>query len=397
MCHDTTGTYKKTPAGAGMPAKDVDLVMVAKNVGYTSRQTCGDCHFSGGGGDAVKHADMSENLNWPNRNCDIHMGGYDFQCTECHKTINHKIPGRSSSVAVAEGSKTCETCHTDNPHYGDDLLDVHLNRHCQSVSCNTCHTPVYSKCTPTKTFWDWSKAGDKNRVPKKDKYGKTDYHWKKGEFQWKESAKPEYAWYNGYMERILVGDKVDFDEVNHITYPVGSIKDPRSKIYPFKIMRGFQAADAENGYFLLPHLFGKEGFWSTGNWQKSFALGMKAADMDYSGKYAWVETDMYWGIHHEVCPKEFALSCAQCHKSLSGDLTCGRCHQDSKEVDYKKLSTQGANFQFMYSQGRDVKDLIGVTDYLDFKALGYKGDPITCGGRFKKLPLGYRKSPKTCD
>jgi hypothetical protein len=44
-----------------------------------------------------------------------------------------------------------------------------------------------------------------------------------------------------------------------------------------------------------------------------------------------------------------------------------------------------------------VKELIGVTDYLDFKALGYKGDPIICGGRFKKLPLGYRKSEKTCD
>jgi hypothetical protein len=29
-------------------------------------------------------------------------------------------------------------------------------------------------------------------------------------------------------------------------------------------------------------------------------------------------------------------------------------------------------------------------DYIDFKALGYKGDPIIHGGRFKKLPMGYK-------
>ena len=39
-----------------MPAPEVDLVYVATHVGRTSRQTCGDCHFSGGGGDAVAPA-----------------------------------------------------------------------------------------------------------------------------------------------------------------------------------------------------------------------------------------------------------------------------------------------------------------------------------------------------
>jgi hypothetical protein len=44
----------------------------------------------------------------------------------------------------------------------------------------------------------------------------------------------------------------------------------------------------------------------------------------------------------------------------------------------------------MASKGRDVSHLIGKTDYIDFKALGYKGDPILYGGRFKKLPMGYK-------
>ncbi|MDY0375719.1 MAG: hypothetical protein RBQ72_08330 [Desulfobacterium sp.] len=71
-----------------MPKKDVDLKLVAENVGHSSRATCGACHFNGGGGDAIKHADMSRQLLEPDRNCDVHMGGYDFSCTECHKTRN---------------------------------------------------------------------------------------------------------------------------------------------------------------------------------------------------------------------------------------------------------------------------------------------------------------------
>ena len=136
----------KAPPKAGMPDPKVDLEYVAKNVGPSSRQTCGTCHFSGGGGDAVKHADMCLELNWPSRNCDIHMGGYDFSCSDCHKTRNHKISGRSTSAPVAEGSRACEDCHTSKPHYGESLLDHHLNKHCATVACNTCHSPIYSKC-----------------------------------------------------------------------------------------------------------------------------------------------------------------------------------------------------------------------------------------------------------
>ena len=48
----------------------------------------------------------------------------------------------------------------------------------------------------------------------------------------------------------------------------------------------------------------------------------------------------------------------------------------------------------MARRGRDVSELVGATDYIDFKALGYKGDPIIHGGRFKLLPLGQKQSPE---
>jgi hypothetical protein len=58
-------------------------------------------------------------------------------------------------------------------------------------------------------------------------------------------------------------------------------------------------------------------------------------------------------------------------------------------VDFKALALQGTDFSHMKEQGRDVDHLIDKTDYIDFKALGYEGDPIIHGGRFKKLPMGY--------
>ncbi len=396
VCHDRTGTYKKVPTEAGMPDPKVDLVKVAKSVGRSSRMTCGECHFNGGGGEAVKHADMSRQLLDPDRSCDVHMGGYDFQCSECHQTRNHKIAGRSTSVPVSEGGFSCENCHSEKPHYGESLLIHHLNKHAETIACNTCHSPVYAKCKPTVVNWDWSKAGDKARKPQKDKYGMEDYDWKKGEFIWLESGKPIYTWYNGSMKRMLLGDKVDLDAPHiNITEPVGSIKDPGSKIAPFKYMQGTNAFDLENRYLVVPHLFPKNkddttAYWKHTDWQKANTAGMQAAHLPYSGKYKWVKTRMYWGIEHEVMPDNMALSCVQCHDSLKGERTCNRCHQDNKDVDFRKIAQKGTDFSYMASKGRDVSHLIGKTDYIDFKGLGYKGDPIIHGGRFKKLPMGYK-------
>ncbi|MFW6178539.1 MAG: tetrathionate reductase family octaheme c-type cytochrome [Desulfohalobiaceae bacterium] len=393
VCHDTTGEYEKIPTGAGMPDPDVDLVHVAENVGRTSRSTCGGCHFSGGGGDAVKHADMSRELYYPQRSCDIHMGGYDFQCRECHKSRDHKISGRSSSVPAVElGPVSCMDCHTKDPHKKDQLLAHHLNEHCEPLDCNTCHSPVYSKCASTKTLWDWSQAGDKDREPEEDKYGNPLYSWNKGAFEFQESVKPVYRWFNGYTERVLLGDKVDLDSTINITTPLGSFKDPESKIAPFKQMRGIQAADQEHEYLLVPHLFPRgedddSAYWKHTDWQKSFAAGMEAVDLPYSGEYQWVQTKMYWNLNHEVMPADMALSCTQCHESLTEERTCDRCHQDGREQDFEEYRQKGTDFEHMAAQGRDVEHLIGTTDYIDFKALGYAGDPIIHGGRFQQLPL----------
>ena len=312
--------------------------------------------------------------------------GMNFKCQDCHKTRNHLVAGRSVSVPVCEGDLSCEYCHTDKPHVGGkNLLVYHLNRHTKHVACQTCHIPLYAKCKPTKVYWDWSTAG-KNMKGKKDKYGKPTYHKKKGSMKWAMAVRPTYRWYNGTVKHRILGEKFNENGVTDITSPQGGFDDPASRIYPFKVMRGKQISDAVYKYLIPPKLW--KGFWKHYNWGKAAEEGAKAAGIPYSGKYEFVETRTYWPVTHGVYPKEQALACAHCHPALSKEPYCGRCHQQKKGIDFKYLSTKGIDFEKLAKKVDDAAAYVGVTDFIDFKSLGYKGDPIEVGGRFGILRFG---------
>jgi hypothetical protein len=59
------------------------------------------------------------------------------------------------------------------------------------------------------------------------------------------------------------------------------------------------------------HLFG--GYWKHFDWGKAIADGMKTVGMPYSGKYDFVETSMVWRVNHMVVPKAKTLKCMDCH------------------------------------------------------------------------------------
>lgn len=99
-------------------------------------------------------------------------------------------------------------------------------------------------------------------------------------------------------------------------------------------MAGKQPYDSKNNYLVTPHTFG--GYWKHMDWQKAITDGMAASELAYSGSYGFVETHMYWRVNHMVTPKEQALKCTDCHSN----------------------------------NGR-----------LNWKELGYKGDPMKVGGR----------------
>ncbi|MCB0284772.1 MAG: tetrathionate reductase family octaheme c-type cytochrome [Calditrichae bacterium] len=318
VCHDQTGTYNKTPTGAGMPDPKVDLVAVAQSVGPANRETCGSCHFYGGGGENVKHGDLEPALINPTTGLDVHMGGNDMVCQDCHEFDKHQLKGIAVSVTAVAGDRQveCAGCHEETPHEKDIL-----NTHFKKVACQTCHIPVYAKELPTKMYWDWSTAGQDLEV-QKDKFGKPTYDKKKGDFIWDQNIQPEYLWYNGNTSRYLAGDKINENGITQLNYPLGSKDDADARIYPFKVHRGKQISDAENKYLIVPKLMG--GYWKHFDWNKAAEDGMKSIGLTYSGKFEFVETEMFWRVNHEVSAPDMALKCTD-------------CHQGGSRLDWKKL------------------------------------------------------------
>lgn len=313
ICHDQTGTYKKVPTGAGLPDKSVDLEKVAKSVGLPTRQNCGSCHFYGGGGDAVKHADLDKTLLKPSRELDVHMGGLDFSCTECHQTEEHNIKGAFHG-ATEEDHVSCLDCHDNEPHERE-----RINQHTDAVACETCHIPYVGRGNPTKVWWDWSTAGKDTTFPP-DALGKPTYDKKKGSFRWAKNFIPEYRWHNGKLSYYTPGTKINPDEIVKLNKLEGKISDPDAKIFPFKIMRGKQIYDKKNNYLIIPHLFGRDGYWQTFDWNLASRIGMEAVGLEYLGEYDFVETEFFIPVNHMVAPKEESLKCWDCHHRTRGRL-----------------------------------------------------------------------------
>ena len=346
VCHDTTGGYRKAPGlggnvavqdmeippGSGKIVKGIDLAKVAQKVGKTSRDTCGACHFFGGGGDGVKHGDMDSSLASPDRELDVHMDatGLDFTCGTCHTASSHDVAGsryaptavdRQGALMKGKADKrspaTCVACHDNAPH----KTEARLNTHARKIACQTCHIPSYARGgVATKTTWDWSTAGklDANGKPMlvKDAKGRVVYDSKKGDFTVAENVRPEYVWVNGEVNYTLLGDKIEGgDRTVRVNWLGGSASDGKSMIWPVKVFRGQQPYDTENKTLVTPHTAGNDStsYWNNFGWDRAIRAGMDDSNAPYSGKWGFVKTEMSWPITHMVAPKDKALGCTECH------------------------------------------------------------------------------------
>ncbi|MBW7888978.1 MAG: tetrathionate reductase family octaheme c-type cytochrome [Bacteroidetes bacterium] len=317
-CHDNSNAYIKQSAGAGMPDPSVNLSYVAQHVGKPLRTNCGTCHFFSGGGNNVKHGDLESALFDPSRDVDVHMAGngVNLQCVDCHTAEKHQMLGKMYSVSSMNRNRsTCEQCHGELPHKSDVI-----NEHTIKVACQTCHIPEYAKVNSTKMYWDWSTAGKlKNGEP----YEETDsldndvYMSIKGSFYWERNVKPEYIWFNGTASHYLMGDSIKGNGPVQMNTLYGDYNDPEAKIIPVKIHRANQIYDPVYKTLIQPHTYGaKKGegaFWQDFNWKTSAASGMKAVNLPFSGKYDFIQTEMYWPVNHMVSPKEKAVQCNECH------------------------------------------------------------------------------------
>ncbi|MBL8130253.1 MAG: tetrathionate reductase family octaheme c-type cytochrome [Anaerolineae bacterium] len=324
VCHDQSGGYVK--GTSGLPAEGVDLLTAAQSVGTPTRLNCGGCHFNGGGGNAVKHGDLDESLYYPAESVDVHMGRYDFLCVDCHQTEDHVIGGRSTTSSASEDRQiACTDCHEPTLH-----ADARINEHTDTVACQTCHIPTTATRYETKVSWDWSQAGQ-DREEDPHEYLKI-----KGEFLYEGDVVPSYAWFNGQVERYLLGDAIDPAAVTVLNPVQGGIDDAGSLIYPFKIHDAQQPYDTVFNILLQPNTVGELGYWTTFDWDSALQRGAEAAGIPYSGQYDFAATRMYWVQSHMVVPAERALTCTDCH---------------------------------------------GENSRMDWRALGYPGDPLEWGGR----------------
>ncbi len=340
VCHDTTGTYKKFPPGAGMPVvgeavqfggktwEPVDLANVAQNIGQSSRATCGACHFTGGGGDGVKHGDLDRTMLSPEYEVDVHMSpdGADMSCTACHVTQDHEISGGRYVMSWAsDGLATCTTCHNEAPHEGESEA---LNQHVEVIACQTCHIPEYARGANTMLSWDWTEAGQPKPdggypwIVSEEINGQEEhvYDSRKGAFTWGMNVVPTYMWSNGVFDYTLLEDGVDAETGFIVNQVLGEQGD--GKIWPFKEFTGIQPYDPVNEVVGIPHLMPYPGhpdpkdetaFWA--NWDMDLALqeGLAARGIEYSGSYEQIESVMYWPITHQVAPADQALGCTSCH------------------------------------------------------------------------------------
>ena len=328
VCHDTTGAYEKQPLGSGFPVTEKKVytdktyfppnyTYIAKNVGKTRNENCGKCHFYGGGGDNVKHGDLSSDLYHADRDMDVHMdeNGPNMTCADCHTAERHEITGKLYSVSNDNNNRmSCVKCHEGDVHKNGTL-----NRHTNKIACQTCHIPEYAKGKSTNMAWDWSTSG-------KLKYGKqfkeydslhnVTYKSGKGSYEWANNVKPDYVWFNGTADQYIPGDIIeDTSAVLKINTLFGSYGDKESKIIPVKIHKGKQIYDTENKMLIIPHVYGKnDSAYSKGlDWKLASEVGMKEAGLPFSGKYDFISTEMYWPINHMTSPSEQSLKCIDCH------------------------------------------------------------------------------------
>ena len=347
ICHDQSGTYQKGLKTAGLPDPSIDLNVVARSIsisGTPTRKNCINCHAKAGGGDNVKHGDLSTDMISTTREYDVHMGvnGANMVCVDCHGAnhnpnngeVNHGNAGMSLH-SVNEGEmKQCSDCHGGQVsiHAGSSVATTFENGKHARLACQVCHIPAIARAISTKTEWYWSDAGqDIDPVPVDPATGRPTYDKKKGTFVWSNDVRPTLRYANGKWERKVIGvnDKYD-EEPIALGDPVGDHNDPEAMIYPFKLMIGNQPVDPETRTVLVPHLFGKAGgpnpYWVKYDWAAALADGAAYTGQDYSGTHKFADTTMLLSVNHEVAPKEKALGmggiqggCMDCHTNDSID------------------------------------------------------------------------------
>lgn len=179
-----------------------------------------------------------------------------------------------------------------------------------------CRASPFARSEPTDIRRDWSEAHYS------DEKGKYMY-----EVTLESNVVPQYAWFNGRSWAQLPGEAVTRNARGEVVMvrPEGSRDDPTAKIYPFKVHRAVLPVLAVRQW-LLP--IATEEIYYDGD----VDAAVREAGRYFYGldevEYEWAETVRHMGIFHGVVPKVQAL-------------VCGDCHGESGRMDWRALGYEG--------------------------------------------------------
>jgi len=291
------------------------LDSVSKRISLPKRTMCLRCHAASGGGPNFKRGDIEYVLSDTSRDYDVHMGkdGGNMECIGCHQGEDHRVKGRGSDLSGSDMpvNLRCEDCHKESPHES-----ATLNQHATRVDCSVCHIPNFARTDATDMHRDWSIP---SYSKEKDKYSAT--------ISLQKDVRPVYTWFNGNTREQLLGEPLNRlpNGTVGMMIPEGSRKDPNARIYAFKLHQG-KLPYLKDKNWILP--IQVEEFFQSGELNQAIE---EAAETTYGikdAKYDWVETTRYMGIYHGVRPKEQALG-------------CGDCHGENSRMDWKALGYKG--------------------------------------------------------
>ncbi len=63
----------------------------------------------------------------------------------------------------------------------------------------------------------------------------------------------------------------------------------------------------------MPLLSGKDGYWTTLDWNRALSKGQAALNIPFSGEFDFVDTTYVFPITHMVAPKDTVVACTECH------------------------------------------------------------------------------------
>ncbi len=314
VCHDTTGTYRRT---LGAPENDIDLVRIAQNVGVPTPDNCLTCHG--------KDCGLTGLNNQGGFADDIHLkkNGAALRCQKCHPSEGKHRLSRQIAVPNGKGQPAgCNSCHGASPHSWKQL-----DQHAKTIGCQTCHIPAYARSTPAVISWNWLPQLPPSSS--RQAHPSIPFLLKNGMIL-ASRVQPIYLWDNGSDQMYMRGDRIEPETATTLIGP--TTRDDASLIKPFAVCYATQLYDTKYRYLISPALTSApESLFIPADWHQIAGEGMNGLRLPYSGSYTFTTTVTLRRLNHGIAPASEALDCMDCHGQENRLSGLGLGHDKTQE------------------------------------------------------------------